>query len=86
MLKAKTLYTRPWREHIMGLSGVWGLLTQSNTQTEDIQKKKKKKKSTSSLSLSFSLICVNVNTHSEAAVHHNFEQTHLVLTNIGCCG
>lgn len=30
----RTLYTRPWREHIMGLSGVWGLLVQSNTQTE----------------------------------------------------
>lgn len=32
--EGKTLYTRPWCEHIMGLSGVWELLTQSNTQTE----------------------------------------------------
>lgn len=33
----KTLYTRPWREYIMGLSGVWGLPVQSNTQTEETQ-------------------------------------------------
>lgn len=27
----RTLYTRPWREHIMGFSGILGLLVQFNT-------------------------------------------------------
>lgn len=73
----KTLYTRPWREYIMGLSGGLGALD----AIQHPNRKRLWKKAHFPSPTAFSLIYININTHSDTAAHKNFEHPDsLILT------